>query len=165
MAAKFSDLVTYFQNIAEQHVDIQHSVSAKHFFRFELDEVLTGMCGKMAYPALILEAYDFSYRESNSDNIRKVRSGAFILLMKVKDMKDFNAIHEAWDECEEIGEDILLKIKADKESRLYPVLRYFNISECNGSPLAGGELGQFGMRFSFSMENAVNGEVNADKWL
>lgn len=165
MAAKFSDLVAYLKSIAEKHVEIRHSAASKHFYRFELDEVLTGMCGNMNYPALILEAYDFDYRESNSDNIRKKRSGAFIILGKVKDLKDFDRIHELWDQCEEIGNDILLKMKEDKESGLVPVLRDFDISECSGSPLSITELGQHGMRFSFSFESAVNGIVNQSKWL
>jgi len=165
MAAKFSDLVTYFRTIAEKHVDIRHCESAKHFYRFELDEVMTGMCSKIQYPALILESYDFSYKESGSDNIRKKRTGAFMILGKVKDMKDFDEIHSLWDQCEEIGEDILIKMREDKESGLYPVLRDFNINECNGIPLSVSHLGQHGMRFSFNLDSAVNNTVDESKWL
>jgi hypothetical protein len=165
MAAKFSDLVSYLKSIAEKHIEIQHSAAAKHFYRFELDEVLTGMCSNIKYPAIILEAYDFSYKESGSDNIRKKRSGAFIILGKVKDLKDFDAIHTLWDQCEEIGNDILIKMKDDKESGLYPVLRDFDIAECSGNPLSVVELGQHGVRFTFNLDSAVNGIVNQSKWL
>lgn len=165
MAAKFSDLVTYFRIIAEKHVEIKHSATAKHFYRFELDEVLTGMCSNIKYPAFILEAYDFNYNESNSDNIRKKRMGAFIILGKVKDMKNFDEIHELWDLCEEIGDDILIKMREDKESGSYPVLRDFNINECNGVPLSVAVLGQHGMRFSFNLDSAVSNLVNPAKWL
>jgi hypothetical protein len=164
MAAKFSDLVAYFQKIASEHVDIQHSATNKHFYRFELDEVLTGMCGNMKYPALILESYEINYSESTSDNIRKRRSGAFILLDKVKDLKDFNRVHEVWDEMEVIGDDILVKMKADKESRLVPVLRDFNINECSGTLLSIAELGQHGIRFTFNITGAQNGIVDTEKW-
>ena len=109
MAAKFSDLVKYFEKLASEHIEIKHTAQNKHFYRFELDEVLTGMCSNIKYPALILEAYDFNYSESNSDNIRKKRSGAFILIDRVSDMKDFNRIHEVWDNMEMIGEDLLGK--------------------------------------------------------
>jgi hypothetical protein len=165
MAAKFSDLVTYFRTLAEKHVDIKHTATAKHFYRFELDEVLTGMCGNIKYPALILEAYDFNYSENGSDNIRKKRSGAFIIIDKVSDMKDFDKIHALWDKCEEIGDDILIKMRDDKESGLYPILREFNINECNGIPLSVAQLGQHGMRFSFNLGSAVSNVVNQSKWL
>ncbi len=164
MAAKFSDLVAYFKSLAEKHVDIRHSATSKHFYRFELDEVITGMCSNIKYPALILEAYDFNYRESNSDNIRKKRTGAFIIIDRVKDQKNFEEIHEVWEKCEEIGNDILIKMREDKESGLYPVLRDFNISETEGIPFPVISLGQYGVRISFAMESAVSNEVNEAKW-
>lgn len=164
MAAKFSDLVNYFEQLAGQHIEIKHNGIDKHFYRFELDEVLTGLCSNLKYPALILEGYDFNYTESNSDNIRKKRSGAFILIDRVADRKDYNKIHEVWDAMEEIGDDILVKMKADKESRQVPVLRDFNINECEGVPLSVTELGQHGVRFTFSLTSAVNGEVDPERW-
>lgn len=164
MAAKFSDLVTYFETLATKHVNILHSAGEKHFYRFELDEVIAGLCTDLNYPALILESYDFNYSESNSDNIRKKRSGAFILIDLVKDLKDYDRIHQVWDEMEVIGEDILVKMKADKESRLVPVLRGFNINECEGIPLSVIKLGQHGVRFSFNLESAVNNTIDPDKW-
>lgn len=165
MAAKFSDLVEYMETLAAEHVSIQHTASSKHFYRFELDEVLTGMCGKMNYPALVLEGYDFDYSESNSDNIRKKRSGAFILIDKVNDLKDFNRILEVQDEMEEIANDILIKMKSDKESRLIPVLRDFNISDSTGVTLSIMQLGQHGVRVTFSLTSAINNIVDTEKWL
>lgn len=165
MAAKFSDLVEYFEKLASEHIEIKHTVKDKHFYRFELDEVLTGMCTNIKYPALILEAYDFNYSDSNSDNIRKKRSGAFILVDRVSDMKDFSKIHHVWDEMELIGDDILVKMRSDKESRLVPVLKEFNINECTGTPLSITELGQHGIRFSFNLGCAVNNIVDETRWL
>jgi hypothetical protein len=165
MAAKFSDLVEYFEKLASEHIEIRHTEKDKHFYRFELDEVVTGMCSKIKYPAFILEGYDFSYSESNSDNIRKKRSGAFWLIDEVKDLKDFDKIHEVWDHMETIGNDILIRMKADKEGRLVPVMRDFNISDCDGIPLSVAQLGQHGVRFTFTLTSAVNGEIDTTKWL
>lgn len=165
MAARFSDIVEYFEMLATKHVEIKHSASSKHFYRFEIDEILTGLCSNIKYPALILEGYDFDYMENNSDNIRKKRSGAFIILGKVKDLKNFDEIHTLWDQCEEIGEDILVKMKHDKESGLYPVLRDFSIGDCGGIPISLSQYGQHGMRFSFSLDSAVSDIVNPARWL
>ena len=75
MKSKFSDLIQYFRTLATQHVDIGHSTTDKHFYRFELDEVLTGL-KKVNYPALILEGYRYSLTDKQSDNVLKERSGS-----------------------------------------------------------------------------------------
>lgn len=165
MAAEFKDLVSYFEQLASEHVEIRHTALDKHFYRFELDEILTGLATGLKFPALILEAYDFNYQESGSDNIRKKRSGAFILIDKVNDRKNFNRIHEVWDAMELIGDDILVRMKKDKESKLIPVLRDFRIEECEGITFAISELGQYGIRFSFNMGSPVSNIVNTDRWL
>lgn len=165
MDNKFSDLVTYFEQIAISHVCIKHSAKDKHFYRFELDEVISGMCSSIKYPALILEGYDFNYNESNSDNIRKRRMGAFILIDHVKDIKDYNRIHQVWDEMEFIGDEILVKMKADKESRLISVLRDFSIADCEGVPFDVRQLGQYGVRFTFNLGSPVNNVVDETRWL
>jgi hypothetical protein len=163
--AKFADLVTYFENLAAKHVELRHTAAKKHFYRFELDEVLTALCRNINYPALILEAYDFNYTESRSDNVIKQRNGAFILIDKVTDAGDYNKIHEVWDKLEEIGNDILVKMIADKDSRLEPIIRDFDISASHGQPLMVEELGQYGMRFTFSLGSPVNNEPDETRWL
>jgi hypothetical protein len=165
MAAKYSDLVEYFENLAMEHIEIKHSAVEKHFYRFELDEVLTGLAAGINYPALILEAYDFNFNESSSDNIRKTRTGAFMLIDVLKDLKDYDRIHEIWDEMEEIGDDILIKMRADKESKSVPVLRGFNIGSCTGMPLPVIKIGQCGMRFTFNLECAVDNIVDTERWI
>jgi hypothetical protein len=165
MAAKFADLVEYFKEIAEEHVDIQHSTTKKHFFRFELDEVISGLVIKLNYPALILEAYDFDYSESRSDNILKARNGAFMLIDKVTDQGDYDRIHEVWDELEAIGDEILIRMRSDKEKKTVPVLRDFDISFSSGIPFDVRTTGQYGVRFTFSLRSAVNTNIDPTKWL
>ena len=43
MKAKFADLVSYFENLATNHKALNHGKDEKHFFRYELEEMLTGM--------------------------------------------------------------------------------------------------------------------------
>jgi hypothetical protein len=165
MAATFSELVSYFELLASEHVLLRHTAIDKHFYRFELDEVLTGLAKGIKYPALVLEAYDFSYQEAGSDNIRKRRSGAFMLIDRVADQKDFNRIHQVWEDMEQLAEDILIRIRSDKQSRTYPVLQAFNIADVEGTQLSLSELGQHGIRVTFSLTSAVNCEIDTEKWL
>lgn len=159
---KFSALVAYFKTLAVKHKEIQHSESNKHFYRFEVDEVLSGING-INYPALILEGYRFSFQDQKSDNPVKKREGAFMLLDHVGDPGNYNLIHETWDRLEEIGDDILAKIKADKRNPASPV-RDFDIESVSGQLVATEMGNHYGVRFTFSVDCRFSFDVNPEKW-
>ncbi len=148
---KFADLVTYFEQLARHHRDICHTDAEKHFFRFELEEMLTGMRSKINYPALVLEGYDFEFTDEKSDNVHKRLNCAFMILDKVSDKGDFDKVHERWDRLEEIGDEIMVRILSDKRSRKVPVLSYFSISTVQGAPLTDLQMVHYGHRYSFSL--------------
>ena len=153
---KFADLVAYFQTLATQHTLI------KKFYRFELDEVLTSL-RDIQTPCLIMEGYKFSFTDNKSDNILKNRGGAFILLDHVKDIGDFNAIHAAWDSLEEIGDDVLARIRSDRHDLSSPV-QNFPI-ETVEAQLISTDLGNFyGIRFTFDIVCKFNPDVNPARW-
>jgi len=153
---KFADLVAYFQTLASQHILI------KNFYRFELYEVLTDL-RDLETPCLIMEGYKFSFTDNKSDNILKTRGGAFILLDHVKDIGDFNAIHAAWDNLEEIGDDVLARIRSDRHDLSSPV-QNFPI-ETVEAQLFSTDLGNFyGIRFTFDIVCKFNPEVNPARW-
>ncbi|KAF0198403.1 MAG: hypothetical protein FD166_1456 [Bacteroidetes bacterium] len=160
---KFSALVDYFRKIAVKHRDIRHTDADKHFYRFEVDEVLSGISG-MNYPAMIMEGYRFSFADQKSDNPVKKREGAFILIDHVGDPGDYEKIHQVWDHMEEIGDDILARIKADKKDPASPV-RDFDIESVNGQ-LVATELGNhYGIRYTFSVDCRFTWDVNPEKWM
>ena len=161
---KFSAFVAYCEQLASKHINIQHSEQEKHFFRLELEEVLTGLPGGINYPAFILEGYRYGFEDAKSDNPIKKRSGAFILIDHVSDPGDYNQIHEVWDLMEEIGDDILAKIKADKYNATSPVYA-FNVETVEGKLIAT-ELGNhYGIRFTYDIDCQVSMDVDAAKWI
>ena len=162
----FSNLIAYFENIARMHVGIQHTDHSKHFFRFELDEVLNGINRTdVAYPMLILEGYSYDYTDNKSDNIIKNRSGAFILLDHCPDISDYGKVHEIWDYLETIADDILVKIKTDKRNPLTPVVRGFEFSNVE-SKLIANEIGNsIGLRVTFTISSPVSSDVDTSRWL
>ena len=163
MRTTFSELITYFKKLATNHKEIRHSETEKHFYRFEVDEVLTGI-NKLKYPAFILEGYRFTYKDMKADNPVKKRQGAFILLDHVGDPGNHDKIHEVWDRLEEIGDDILSRINADKRDKTSPV-RDFDLESVEGNLLAT-ELGNhYGIRFTFDIDCRYSREVNSEKWL
>jgi hypothetical protein len=163
---KFSDLIAYFENIARTHVDIQHSDNEKHFFRIEIDEVLAGINRTdVNYPMLILEGYSFDFTDNRSDNLLKNRQGAFVLLGHVADISDYDAIHEQWELMEDIGTDILIKIRADKRDNNVPVVRDFNFASVSASLLMN-EIGNgVGIRFRYTIASPTDTDIDISKWM
>ena len=164
MKAKFLDLVTYFENLASLHNSINHQVGEKHFFRFELEEMLTGMKSNLNYPALILEGYDFNFVDHDSDNLQKKVSCAFMLIGKVGDKGDYDAIHTLWDSLEEIGDELVVRILADKRERKSECLGYFHASSITGTPITDMNLIHYGFRYSFELSWPVCNDVNPEVW-
>lgn len=164
MNSKFKDLIAYFRNLASSHTSLQHTDEKKHFFRFELEEVLTGIRSAINYPALILEGYDFSYTDNNSDNLIKARNGAFILLDHATHPDDFDRIDTIYDEMEVIADDIIAKIKADKRNANIPFIAGFDFNKTEGQMLKG-EDQTFGIRITFSIESPKEFTVNPERWL
>jgi hypothetical protein len=164
--AKFSDLISYFENLARKHTDILHSDGEKHFYRMEIDEVLEGINRTdVAYPMLILEGYSFDFTDNKSDNLLKNRQGAFILLDHISDNSDHNTIHKKWDELEEIATEILVKIKSDKINPLTPVVRNFDFESVNVSLILNQIGNDVGVRITYTITSPVTNDPNPGKWL
>lgn len=163
--SKFSDLITYFETLATQHVDIGHSEGEKHFFRMELDEVLTGINRTdVAYPFLALEGYSFDFTDNRADNIIKNRKGAFMLIDHLSDPGDYDRMHQIWDELEVIGTDILLRMKRDKRNGDVPVIRDFQFDSVEAELIMNQIGNDVGIRFQFNLGSPVDGDVDATKW-
>lgn len=163
MITRFSDLIQYFRILAAQHVAIGHTSTEKHFYRFELDEVLTGL-KKVNYPALILEGYRYSLADKLSDNVMKERSGAFMLLGHLNDIGDFDAMHQLWDDLEMICDDIIIRIKADKRNPTAKAIRDFDLGSVNVALIANENDKNYGVRCTFTISSPLSTDLNSEKW-
>jgi len=164
MANKFIDLVNYFKSLATANKAIAHTEDKKHFFRFELEEFMTGMKSQIHYPAMILEGYEFSFIDNGSDNVHKSINGAFMLIDKVSDSGDYDSIHTLWDNLEAIGDEIIIRILDDKRQRNIDVLSYFHISDVSGIPLTDMKLTHYGFRYDFKLSFPLVNDINPDSW-
>lgn len=162
----FTDLIAYFESLATRHRDIRHCQTEKHFFRFEVDEVLAGINRlDVNYPMLVLEGYNFGFTDQNSDNLIKNRSGAFILLGQISDLSDYGQVHEVWDALEQLGDDILARIRSDKQSRKVPVVRDFNLDSVQASLLVNAYGNNAGIRYTFTISSVQPSDVDLEKWM
>lgn len=105
MAVKNSELVSFFENLATCHPKIKHSLTSKHFYRMENDDFLNSNSKFTGYN-MILEVMPIRYDGRNRDNCFKIREVAFIIVKSVTTITK-DAINTAFDECEEIVDDIL----------------------------------------------------------
>jgi len=164
--SKFSQLVSYFENLARLHKDIAHTDSEKHFFRMEVDEVLGGINRTdVKYPFLILEGYSYDFTDSKSDNLLKNRRGAFILMDHVQDSSDYETIQQVWENMEEIGDELLVRMKADKRNPLAPAVRDFDFSSVEAMLIANDLDGNYGIRYSYVITSPRTNEIDSTKWL
>ena len=163
--ANFSDLITYFETLATEHISIKHTEDEKHFFRFEIDEVLGGLNrSDVNFPMLILEGYSFDFTDNRSDNVIKNRQGAFVLLGKVQDSSDYNSLHDTWDDLEKIGDDILARIRYDKQLRTVAVVRDFKIENVTANLILN-EIGNHAViRYTFTISSPFDIDYDADVW-
>ncbi|NQU85801.1 MAG: hypothetical protein HQ541_08580 [Mariniphaga sp.] len=164
--AKFSELVTYFEDIARNHVSIRHTELEKHFFRFEIDEMLSAQFrSDTNFIFLALEGYNFGFTDNNSDNLLKNRHGAFVIMDHISDLSDYASMHDKWDELEIIGDDIIAKIKSDKRNPMYPVIRDFKFDSITADLILNEIAGGIGIRYTFTLTSPTSNDVDPVKWL
>ena len=162
--ANFNEYVSYFESIARSLVAIGHTDDKKHFYRLEFEDVLTALPAKITWPAMILEGYDIHFIDNRSDNVLKIRTGAFIIMDKVANIQDFDSIHAVYDKCEVICDDIISKMYSDKQTRQHKVVKDFDLSKVEIILIANDVEGAYGMRVSFPIVNTHDIEVNPSKW-
>lgn len=166
MQPKFSELIAYFENLAAQHVSLGHRPNEKHFVRIEVDEALSAINRTdFEFPILALEGFSYGFTDQRADNLIKNREGAFMLLDKISDKSDYAALHDTWDALEEIGDDILIRMRADKRNPDTPVIRAIDFNSINAN-LIQNELGNtIGIRYLFTISSPVNTDVDFSNWL
>jgi hypothetical protein len=164
MNTKFSELVQYFKTLASQHTGIAHSDNDKHFYRFELEEVLTSL-KNINYPAFILEGYRYGLIDKLSDNVLKQRSGAFMIISHLSDVSDFDTMHDIWDDLESICDDIIIRIKTDKRDPSISAIKNFDLDSVEVTLIANEIDNNFGIRCTFTVSSPLSMEVNPHVWL
>ncbi len=160
-----------FRGLAERHKLIQHSPAVPRFARIvvSLDPIqrlidlqeftqLLGVRLKASANkyALVLETTNTQYRDNGGDNYQRNRHGAFLLLTPCG--TDPDAISDALDECEVIGEEIMAgaveALKEDFKTR-FQVASITN--DCIG-PLGNG--GWYGVRFDFEFTSPATSALS-----
>ena len=116
-----SSYTAYFRSLAVAHALLQHNpasetgdapISAMHFARWGVDEVITNLRSKVSWPAMLLEAYNRDISSENPSAIRGDYAGAFTILATAK-ATNAQSVEQAYDLSEGIMNDVLAQIYQD----------------------------------------------------
>lgn len=111
----YIDFANYFEQIATEHLKINHSPTKKKFYRMDIEEFISGTGIKLPAategPALVFINYitDFMWKGSHTVNQKQI----MFYVVKGYKLKDYDEKDEARNECEEVMEEILVRMKKD----------------------------------------------------
>ena len=98
----YKDLQVYFENLATNHASVLHTPEDAHFFKSDINEILSGIRDRVNFPCVIMADYDYSFVDNDSDNYHKKRAIALVFLKHCSDADDFQAIRDIYSEMERL---------------------------------------------------------------
>lgn len=139
---KYTDITSYFKNLAEKYLG--HTLTEKRFFRKGLDEFLNGIVIDSQQPVMLLDKYNYTYSDNTSDNVFKVRDIAFMIVKRVTDIDDYDAIDIIQDDCEEIIDNIYNQIRSDMIPPRNDIMKFSTLNLTEVTPIKNMADGNFG---------------------
>lgn len=164
-----SEYISFFEDLATRHKSLLHSGSEKHFVRANIEELITGLRSKVAWPCLVLESYELNLIDHKSDNIYLVPTGAFSILTKVT-RDDYTQENEAINACMGIGLDIITAIRKEYRAMGTPAesaarkIKYFDPATVKAYKVGPVLENCFGYRFEFQIGNPQSLAYDTNKW-
>lgn len=159
----YTALSDYFEDMAANHVAINHTQAEKHFFRIDAEEYLVGFTTKANFPFLSLESYDSSFNAPGNDNVAMTRRIAFMLVDEYR-QGDYEKMNRIYDDMEAIAHDIINKINADQKENV-ALVRDFNYGSVQIQSLPPNRAKLYtGVRVTMSFDSRYNTAVDPNKW-
>lgn len=167
---KYSQYIAYFKTCAINHKVLAHVENTHHtFYEIDIENILNGMKLKNLYTSMLVERPEVRVYDEKSDNIRKIITGAFVILKEAK-MGDFLSRENAMDECEEIASDIVSKLlndtKKTKQSSAYTPRVVVDSNSIKFQPIGPILTNHYGWRVEFAINSTFNIGLHLDinKW-
>jgi len=159
--ADISSYIEYFRRIADEQKEING------FYMMDINEVLDGLRSTVKYPALILENLSGSYRASNLDNPLEVINGGFLIIGHLVQIDDFSGEMQLVSKMKQIGTDIIARMLYDHikcEPLALKAIPGFNINSVGYETLGPVFDNDYGVIFSFKLQNCLDLEYDPSKW-
>lgn len=115
--ANYADYINYFEQLAEEHVKIQHNKTAdkgKKFFRMNIEELISGSLRSLvtddSTPFIVFINYITDYGQTHQP--LKTNQLMFYVLAGQK-TRDWDSETTARDTCEVVAQNFLARIRHD----------------------------------------------------
>jgi hypothetical protein len=161
---RFDDFVGYIESLAVRHEDIQHTKEGiSHFTRLDTDELDTSLQARVGFPVLCLDRY--AAQITGADGNRQKRRGITLMFLEhVPDAKDYNRIHDVWDNCEAIADDFVAQIYRDAMDTGVPGINDIDLSSAEYELAANRGLNLYGVIVTFPVLTAFCAKPRTGKF-
>jgi len=154
--------VEYFRTLALDHKEIND------FYMMDINEPLDALRSSIKYPALILTCLSGSFEASNLDNILDSVNGSFIILGHLDQVDNFSAEMQLVSKMKQLGTEIIARMLHDHlkcELLALKAIPGFNINSVSYEMLGPVFDNDFGIIFSFIIQDINNIEYDSGKWV
>ena len=153
--------VEYFRSIAREHKEIND------FYMMDINEPLDALRSNIKYPSLVLTSLSGNVEASNLDNILDLISGGFLIIGHLDQIDDFSGEMQLVSKMKQIGTEIIARMLHDHlkcESLALKAIPGFNINNVSYEVLGPVFDNDFGLMFSFKLEDCLDLEYDPEKW-
>jgi hypothetical protein len=153
--------VEYFRSLASEHKEIND------FYMMDINEPLNALRSNIKYPTLILTSLSGNFEASNLDNILDAINGGFMILGHLDKIDDFSAEMQLVSRMKQIGTDIIARMLYDHQKCELLTLKAipgFNVNSVSYEMLGPVFDNDFGMMYSFKLNDTVELEYLSEKW-
>ena len=153
--------VVYFRTLAREHKEIND------FYMMDINEPLDALRSNIKYPALILTSLSGNFEASNLDNILDIINGGFLIIGHLDKIDDFSGEMQLVSKMKQIGTDFIARILHDYikcEPLALKAIPGFNINTVTYEVIGPVFDNDFGVMFSFKLEDCLDLEYDSEKW-
>ena len=153
--------VEYFRTLATEHKEIND------FYMMDINEPLDALRSNIKYPALILTSLSGNFEASNLDNILDLINGGFLIIGHLDQIDDFSGEMHLVSKMKQIGTDIIARMLHDHhkcELLALKAIPGFNINSVSYEMLGPVFDNDYGLMFSFKLEDCLDLEFDPEKW-
>lgn len=163
MAGTYNDLKNYIEQLCTRHTDILHRQYEDHFTLQGMEELLVKIRSTLAFPAVILADYDYSFGDAKSDNPLKNRSVAVVFLDHAEDADDYDEIAGIYNHMEQVADDFINRMRNDSQNNRHAFLKDIDFDSITGVQFQGPD-NNFGIWLPVVIRSTHDFRVENEKW-
>lgn len=162
----YTSLSAYFEQMAAAHRDIAHSPEERHFFRINIDQLITGFRQDIHFPAVLLELPEGRILGGSLDTLFMTRFVALSFLDKIP-VQDYPAELSCYDRMEALGLDFISRLRRDYQSLQDRFIAYIDLSDIRCYKVGPIHHQCYGVRFELSVGDPAQQVMhyNPSNWL